>query len=56
LRRRRRSMSLRMEELEEGNGGIGRGQLGHFLAWRSFRNSGPYYLMVVILAWRRAHH
>jgi hypothetical protein len=49
------SLEEKEEEHELENGGIGRGQLGRFLAWRSFGSSGPYYLMVVILAWRRAH-
>jgi hypothetical protein len=43
------------KEHELENGGIGRGQIGRFLAWRSFGSLGPYYLMVVTLAERRAH-
>jgi hypothetical protein len=42
-------------EYEDEVGGIGRGQLGRFYSWRSYGSLGPYYLVVIILAWRRAH-
>jgi hypothetical protein len=44
------------EEHEDEVGGIGRGKLGQFYSWRSYGSLGPYYLVVFILAWRRAHY
>jgi hypothetical protein len=42
-------------EYDDEVGHIRRGQLGHFYSWRSYGSLGPYYLVVIILAWRRAH-
>ena len=43
-------------EKEDEVSGRCRGKLGHLLAWRAHGSLGPYYLMLIILAWRRAHH
>jgi hypothetical protein len=49
-----------LEEKEKGqedeNGSIGRGELGHLLAWRAHGGLGPSLFMVITLARRRAHH
>jgi hypothetical protein len=37
------------------NGSIGRGDLGHHLSWRAHGGLGPHYLLVLVVAWRRAH-
>jgi hypothetical protein len=44
------------EGKEDENGSIGRGELGHHLSWRAHGGSGPHCLLVLVIAWRRAHH
>jgi hypothetical protein len=43
------------EGQEDENGSIGRGELGHHLSWRAHGGLGPHYLLVLVIAWRRAH-
>jgi hypothetical protein len=43
------------EGQEDGNGSIERGKLGHLLPWRARGGLGPYYLLVLVIARRRAH-
>jgi hypothetical protein len=44
------------EGQEDENGSIGRGELGCHLSWRAHGGLGPHYLLVLVIAWRRAHH
>jgi len=44
------------EGQEDGNGSIERGKLRRLHPWRAHGGLGPYYLLVLVIAWRRAHH
>jgi hypothetical protein len=43
------------EGQEDENGSIERGKLGRLHPWRAHGRLGPYYLLVLVIACRRAH-
>jgi hypothetical protein len=44
------------EGKQDGNGSVGRGELGRLHLWRAHEGLRPSLFVVITLAWRRAHH